>query len=101
MQTGTKIAISGKGGVGKTTVCAIWAQLFAEEGFEVIAVDADSDTNLCSAFGIPPEQSPEPLIKMKQLIAERTGTGKEATGAYFRLNPKISDLPEKYCLEIS
>ena len=101
MQTGIKIAISGKGGVGKTTICAIWAQLFAEEGFDVIAVDADPDTNLCNAFGISPEQSPEPLIRMKQLIAERTGTGKEAAGAYFRLNPKISDLPEKYCLEIS
>ena len=100
MQTGKKIAISGKGGVGKTTVCAIWSQLFAEEGFDVIAVDADPDTNLCNAFGIAPDQSSEPLIKMKQLIAERTGTGKEAVGAYFKLNPKISDLPDKYCLEI-
>ncbi|NIA31661.1 MAG: carbon monoxide dehydrogenase [Actinobacteria bacterium] len=86
--------------MGKTTVCAVWAQLFAEEGFDVLAVDADPDTNLCNAFGIAPEQRPEPLIRMKQLIAERSGTGKEAVGAYFRLNPKISDLPEKYCLEI-
>ncbi len=100
LQTGVKIAISGKGGVGKTTVCAILAQLFAEEGFDVIGVDADPDTNLCNAFGIAAKQSPEPLIKMKELIGERTGTGKEAMGAYFRLNPKISDLPEKYCLEI-
>ncbi|MHC4122604.1 MAG: ATP-binding protein [Planctomycetota bacterium] len=101
MKTGVKIAIGGKGGVGKTTVCAIWAQLFAEEGFDVIAVDADSDTNLCSAFGVPAEQCPEPLIKMKQLIAERTGTSKDAVGAYFKLNPKVSDLPEKYCLNLS
>ena len=101
MQTGTKIAVSGKGGVGKTTICAILAQLYAEEGLDVIAVDADPDTNLCNAFGIPPEQSSEPLIRMKQLIAERTGTDKGAVGAYFRLNPKISDLPEKYCLKIS
>lgn len=100
MQTGIKIAVSGKGGVGKTTICAVWAQLFAEDGFDVIAVDADPDTNLCNAFGIAPELRPEPLIRMKQLIAERTGTGKEAVGAYFRLNPKISDLPEKYCLKI-
>ena len=100
MQNGTKIAISGKGGVGKTTVCAILAQLFAEEGFDVIAVDADSDTNLCNAFGVAAEKSPEPLINMKQLIAERTGTSKEAVGAYFKLNPKISDLPEKYFLKI-
>jgi len=101
LQEGIKIAISGKGGVGKTTVCAIWAQLFAEDGFDVIAVDADPDTNLCSAFGIPAEQTPEPLIKMKQLIAERTGTDKGAVGAYFRLNPKVNDLPEKYCLKLN
>ena len=96
---GAKIAIGGKGGVGKTTVCAVWAQLFTEEGFDVLAIDADSNTNLASAFGIGCDQSPEPLIKMKQLIAERTGTNKDAVGAYFRLNPKVSDLPEKYWLE--
>ncbi|MHC4560226.1 MAG: ATP-binding protein [Planctomycetota bacterium] len=98
---GVKIAIGGKGGVGKTTVSAIWAQLFAEDGLDVLAIDADPNTNLASAFGIPSEQSPEPLIKMKELIAERTGTGKDAVGAYFRLNPKVIDLPEKHWLEIN
>ena len=97
---GIKIAIGGKGGVGKTTVCAVWARIFAEDGFDVLAVDADPNTNLCAAFGIPSEQSPEPLVKMKQLIAERTGTGKDTIGAYFRLNPKVSDLPEKYWLKV-
>ena len=97
---GVKIAIGGKGGVGKTTVCAVWAQLFAEDGFDVLAIDADPNASLASAFGIPSAQSPEPLIKMKELIAERTGTGKDAAGAYFRLNPKVSDLPEKYWLEV-
>ena len=97
---GVKIAIGGKGGVGKTTVCAVWAQLFAEAGFDVLAIDADPNTNLALAFGIPSQQSPEPLIKLKELITERTGTGKEAVGAYFKLNPKVSDLPEKYWLEV-
>ena len=97
MQKGMKLAISGKGGVGKTTVCAVLAQLFANDGFDVLAIDADPDTNLCSAFGI--EQGPEPFIKMKELIGERTGTGKEAVGAYFKLNPKVSDLPEKFWIE--
>ena len=97
---GVKIAIGGKGGVGKTTVCAIWAQLFAENGFNVLAIDADPNTTLASAFGIASQQCPEPLIRMKQLIAERTGTGKDAVGAYFRLNPKVSDLPEKYSLNV-
>ncbi len=90
-----------QGGVGKTTVCAVWAQLFAEDGFDALAIDADPNTNLASAFGVPSEQSPEPLINMKQLIAERTGTDKDAVGAYFRLNPKVSDLPQEYWLEVS
>ena len=94
-----KIAIGGKGGVGKTTVSAVWAQLLAQDGFDVLAIDADPNPNLASALGIAPEHSPEPLIKMKELVAERTGTGKDATGAYFRLNPKVSDLPEQYSHE--
>jgi CO dehydrogenase maturation factor len=96
---GAKIAIGGKGGVGKTTVCAVWAQLFAQDDFDVLAIDADPNTNLALAFGIPPAQNPQPLIKMKQLIAERTGTGKDAVGAYFKLNPKVSDLPQKHWIE--
>ncbi len=97
---GVKIAIGGKGGVGKTTVCAVWARLFAEDGFDVLAVDADSNTSLCSCFGVPVEQSPQPLIEMKELISERTGTGKDAVAAYFRLNPEVSDLPDKYKIEV-
>lgn len=100
MQPGIKLAIGGKGGGGKTTVCACLAHLFADDGFDVLAIDADPNANLCYAFGIAPQQSPEPLVKMKQLIAERTGTGKDAIGAYFRLNPNVSDLPEKYALKV-
>ncbi len=99
MKSGIKLAIGGKGGVGKTTICAVLARLFAEDGVEVLAIDADPNTNLCSAFGISEGDSPEALINMKELIGERTGTGKEAVGAYFRLNPKVSDLPEKYWIE--
>jgi CO dehydrogenase maturation factor len=101
VQTGIKIAIGGKGGVGKTTVCAVWAQLFAADGFDVMAVDADPNANLCSAFGLDSRQSPEPLISMKELIQERTGTGKDTVGAYFRMNPKVSDLPDEYSVEIN
>lgn len=97
MDSGVKIAVGGKGGAGKTTVCAIWSELFAREGCEVLTVDADPDANLASAFGVPAEKRPQPLIQMKQLIQERTGT--DSVGAYFKLNPKVSDLPEKYCLE--
>lgn len=99
MHSGVKIAIGGKGGAGKTTVCAVWAELFAREGFDVLTVDADPDANLASAFGVPAEKRPQPLIQMKQLIQERTGTGPDSVGTYFKLNPKVSDLPDKYCLE--
>lgn len=101
MQPGVKIAISGKGGVGKTTVCAVWAQLFAEDGLDVLAIDADSDPNLASALGVAIEESPKPLIEMKQLIEERTGAKPGAVGQYFKLNPKVSDLPEKYWHKIN
>ena len=67
----------------------------------MLAIDADPDVNLASAFGIPLEQSPLPLIQMKELIAERTGTDTDAIGSYFRLNPKVSDLPEKYSLDVN
>ena len=87
MQTGFKIAICGKGGVGKTTVCAVWAQLFSQKGLEVLAIDADSNPNLCSAFGIPPENTPQALIEMKPLIEERTGAKSGSVGQYFKLNP--------------
>jgi CO dehydrogenase maturation factor len=85
--------------VGKTTACAIWAKLFADEGFDVLAIDADPNTNLALAFGIPSNRRPQPLIEMKQLIAERTGTSKDPA-AYFKLNPKVGDLPEEYSLEV-
>ena len=98
---GLKIAIGGKGGVGKTTICACLAQVFAENGFNVLAIDADPNANLSLAFGIPSEQNPIPLIEMKDLIAERTGASKDSVGAYFKLNPKVSDLPEKYWLDIA
>ncbi|MHC4565700.1 MAG: ATP-binding protein, partial [Planctomycetota bacterium] len=71
----------------------------AEAGYDVLAIDADPDVNLASAFGIPDEQSPQPLIKMKELIAERTGTGRDTLGAYFKLNPKVSDVPQEYWIE--
>jgi CO dehydrogenase maturation factor len=95
-----KIAIGGKGGVGKTTVCSVWAQLFADEGHDVLAIDADPSLSLGAAFGLPAERSPRPLIEMKDLIAERTGTRKDAVGAYFRLNPTVSDLPEEHWLKV-
>jgi len=100
LRSGLKIAIGGKGGVGKTTVCAILAKLFAQEGGKIVVIDADPDTNLAAAFGLASDKTPQPLIEMKELIEQRTGAGKGSVGAYFKLNPKVSDLPDKFCVEV-
>ncbi|MFH1551099.1 MAG: carbon monoxide dehydrogenase accessory protein CooC [Planctomycetota bacterium] len=98
-----KVAISGKGGVGKTTLCATLARLFADEGREVYAIDADPDSNLASALGYNAASAPriEPLVKMKQLIVERTGASPDEYGKVFKLNPEVADLPEKYSVNIN
>ena len=94
-----KVAISGKGGVGKTTLSAMLAAALSEQARRVIAVDADPDANLGAALGLPPERQPAPLAEMRGLIAERTGS-KDAYGGYFKLNPKVDDIPEKYAAKI-
>jgi len=90
-----KIAISGKGGTGKTTLAAMLAATLSMEGRGVIALDADPDANLAAALGLPPEAHPVPLSEMREMIAERTGS-KGDYGAYFKLNPKVDDIPDKY-----
>ncbi|MCC5909295.1 MAG: AAA family ATPase [Clostridiaceae bacterium] len=96
-----KIAITGKGGVGKTTFSAMLSRLYAEEGYSVLAVDADPDANLALALGFPQELISEivPISDMKNLVAERTGSTPGSFGTMFKMNPKVSDIPEKYCKE--
>jgi CO dehydrogenase maturation factor len=94
-----KIAISGKGGVGKTTLAAMLAGACSLSKRDVIAVDADPDSNLSSALGIPAEERIIPLAEMTDLIAERTGKGENFSG-YFKINPKVDDIPERYCRKI-
>lgn len=89
-----KLAITGKGGVGKTTLSAGLALLFARDGNRVIGVDADPDSNLAATLGFPDPEEITPLIEMKELIAERTGAQPGASGAIFTLNPKVDDIPE-------
>jgi CO dehydrogenase maturation factor len=91
-----KIALTGKGGVGKTTVAAILSHLYAAEGKNTIAVDADPDANLAQALGLSPEEIAKikPIAEMGELIEERTGAKPGTMGSMFKLNPKVDDLPE-------
>jgi CO dehydrogenase maturation factor len=93
-----KIAISGKGGVGKTTLSSLLARYWAREGYRVLAVDADPDANLGSALGID-TTGIVPVAKMEKLIYERTGVQPGTVGGFFKMNPHVEDLPESLSRE--
>jgi len=94
-----KIAVTGKGGVGKTTLASLLAKIFAESGYSVLAIDADPDTNLAATLGFPDSDKITPISEMDALIEERTGAPPGQATTYFKLNPKVDDLPEKYSLK--
>lgn len=91
-----KIAITGKGGVGKTTFAATLARLYAAEGRTVLAADVDPDANLGLALGFPEEilDSIIPISRMRKLVEERTGAS--ADNSFYKLNPKVDDIPDTY-----
>lgn len=96
-----KIAVTGKGGVGKTTVAAGLARLLAIEGYSVIAIDADPDANLAAALGIDANDAANivPIARMSELIAERTGGTPGTMGGFFKLNPKVDDIPDELSVQ--
>ena len=93
-----KIAVTGKGGVGKTTFSSILARLYAEEGRPVLAADVDPDANLGLALGFSEEvlDSITPISKMKDLVNERTGADPTGIGKFFKLTPKVHDIPDMF-----
>jgi len=91
-----KIAVSGKGGVGKTLFSAFLARAFAADGWDVIAIDADPDANLAATLGFPDSDKIVPISHLKSLAADRTEVRTGIGGTYFKLNPRVDDLPEAY-----
>ncbi|THB73501.1 MAG: carbon monoxide dehydrogenase [Desulfobulbaceae bacterium] len=97
---GLKIAVGGKGGVGKTTIAALLARSFAaNRRHNVIAIDADPVSNLAAGLGIDESEPITPIAELRDLIAERTGAEPGTMGGFFTLNPKVDDIPDKFSLE--
>jgi CO dehydrogenase maturation factor len=95
-----KLAITGKGGVGKTTLAALLAHEFVDRGQKVLAIDADPATGLAAACGVPPAQAAAitPVAEMEDLIYERTGARKGEIGGMFKLNPRVDDIPDRFAI---
>jgi len=87
-----KIAITGKGGTGKTSVATALAYIFRKQGKKIIAIDADPDANLATSLGFSASERPTPIVELKEIIRERSGE----VGAFFKLNPKVDDIPDRF-----
>lgn len=92
-----KIAVTGKGGVGKTTIAALMARTLAERKYKVLAIDADADANFAAALGIDiKEHKIQPIAAMEDLIQDKTGTS-HGKGLY-TLNPFVGDIPDRFSI---
>lgn len=86
-----KLAVAGKGGVGKTTLVALLAREAVARGYQVLAVDADPNATLATTLGFP-----DPMVSLAEqedLIAQRVGAG------FVNLNPTVDDIPDRYVVE--
>jgi CO dehydrogenase maturation factor len=97
----SKLALSGKGGVGKTTLSSLLARIYASRGHNVLAIDANPDANFGVALGIPWEDVEKitPIAEMDDLIEERTGARPGSGSSFFKLNPKVDDIPDRFSVE--
>jgi CO dehydrogenase maturation factor len=89
-----KLAVSGKGGVGKTTFSSLLIRTLNQEGKKILAIDADPDANLAAGLGIKNAEDIVPVAEMEELVLERTGAQPGSIGGFFKLNPKVDDLPD-------
>src|SRR4030043_321164 len=96
-----KLAITGKGGVGKTTLTSLLAWIYSTEGNKVIAIDANPDANVAAALGFSMEEARRitPIAELQELIQERTGAKSGSFGTFFKLNPKVDDIPERFSIQ--
>lgn len=94
-----KLAITGKGGAGKTTFTALLARAFSDAGRHVLAVDADPNATLAACLGFPSPDKIRPLSEMAELIEERTGVRPGKQGAFFKLNPRVDDIPARFAVQ--
>ena len=85
--------------MGKTTVVAGLARVLTDRGQKVLVIDADPASNLALALGFPQDQRLKPISEMKELIEERTEAKSGSMGSFFKLNPRVDDLPDQYSLE--
>jgi CO dehydrogenase maturation factor len=94
-----KLALTGKGGVGKTSIVSLFARVLKDRNQKVLLIDADPDMNLATVLGLPQDLHITPIVELKELIAERTGVETGFPAPLFKMNPKVDDIPEKYCVE--
>jgi CO dehydrogenase maturation factor len=94
-----KIAVTGKGGVGKTTIVALIGRVLKDLGNGVLFIDADPDMNLATVLGIPPDIHITPIIELQDLIEERTGVTRNTPAPLFKMNPKVDDIPDTYAVD--